>query len=336
MRERRNASVRAATYCDTLYLSKADFDDLLFVFPTFFESVKKNLLLKSSVKGWGRIREICHFSKMMRIFGRESSLRGLLMGAADNKNASASSSGSARKGIASTRKGAEWRTKLDSRSASRRASTEGSRSSAPTPRDAGTLPPTTTTTTTTTATTTGDHPKTAKAKAGNEDLAAHGSTHYTTNDDLARLLLRKMDDDVNLEVQRLRRELAEKDARINELTDHLREIWKSGFHGGERIQSSRGLPPFKSKVASMNLNVRRRSSMGKMWGSSSRKKSRKVTLPGAPRRRSSASRASHKDIDRRIVPIESLESMSHQSLTDIDRQVVPIESLESLRRRFNE
>jgi len=77
-RETRNASVRAVTYCDTLTLTKEDFDHVLLSYPEFARSIQNASLFKET--GWGRIRAIVNLSKSVGWFGKQVNIRELLLG----------------------------------------------------------------------------------------------------------------------------------------------------------------------------------------------------------------------------------------------------------------
>ena len=73
-RETRNASIRAATYCDLLVLSKDDFDEVMRRYPEFFHSLQHLARLHAN-KGWGRVREAIKMTRAIRHFGGQVRFR---------------------------------------------------------------------------------------------------------------------------------------------------------------------------------------------------------------------------------------------------------------------
>ena len=77
-RSTRNASVKAVTYCDTLVLSKDDFDQVMDNYPDFAINLQRLATGKLN-KGWSRVRQTLKMASAIRIFGGEVNIKELLM-----------------------------------------------------------------------------------------------------------------------------------------------------------------------------------------------------------------------------------------------------------------
>lgn len=76
-RSRRRASIRAATYCDVLILSKPDFDTVLKRYPEFRANMHRLATLRA--KGWERVRSVLRMAKAVNFFGTGTKISDLLL-----------------------------------------------------------------------------------------------------------------------------------------------------------------------------------------------------------------------------------------------------------------
>ena len=71
-------TVRAITYCDLLVLGKNDFDNVMMLYPEFFQSLQKVATLKGKT-GWSRVRETLKLARAIRMFGGDIEVEELLL-----------------------------------------------------------------------------------------------------------------------------------------------------------------------------------------------------------------------------------------------------------------
>jgi len=79
LKQRRNASVRAATYCDVLSLSKRDFDSVMEKHPAMMRLMIRQANIRYSRGGWARLRDSLRMTRTCNMFGTTLETKDLLL-----------------------------------------------------------------------------------------------------------------------------------------------------------------------------------------------------------------------------------------------------------------